>query len=80
MRNVIANATNLSNQASGCDGRRNGVLRGTAADPHERTLAAAIISMSPGVYNIREIKVVAAAANTQGPAPMPATGQGPSRP
>jgi hypothetical protein len=34
------------------------VLRGTAADEHERALAGAIISMSPGVYDIRnEIKV-----------------------
>ena len=34
------------------------VLRGTAADEHDRALAAAIIGMSPGVYDVRnEIKI-----------------------
>jgi hypothetical protein len=34
------------------------VLKGTAADDHERALAAAVISMSPGVYGVRnDLKV-----------------------
>lgn len=73
LQNVIANATNLSNPRGiqvAMDGQTV-VLRGTAADPHERTLAAAIISMSPGVYGVRnELKV--GPATTAGPTTTPA--------
>jgi hypothetical protein len=47
------------------------VLRGTAADEHDRALAAAMIGMTPGVYGVRnELKVApptAIPAGTQRP-------------
>jgi osmotically-inducible protein OsmY len=46
------------------------VLRGTAADEHDRILAGAIIGMSPGVYDIRnEIKVQTPVATPPGVTP-----------
>jgi BON domain len=63
------------------------VLRGTAADSHERTLAAAIVSMSPGVYGVRNELTVqapgaAAVGSNGGPggAPAGANGKGPGGP
>jgi hypothetical protein len=51
------------------------VLRGTAADDHERALAGSVISMSPGVYGVRnDLKVQGA----PGVAVQPAAGGTPA--
>lgn len=43
------------------------VLRGTAADEHERALATAMVGMSPGVYSVRnELKVAPPSATPAG--------------
>jgi hypothetical protein len=65
LQSLVANSPRLTN-AKGIQVVMDGqtvVLRGTAADEHERALTAAMIGMSPGVYGIRnELKVAPPAA------------------
>jgi hypothetical protein len=69
LQSLVANSTRLTNP-KGIQVIMDGptvVLRGTAADEHERALAAAMIGMSPGVYGLRnELKVAAPVATPAG--------------
>jgi BON domain len=79
LQQVIASSTRLSAPGNIKVDVENGtvVLRGTAADEHEKTLAAAVIGMAPGVYDVRnELKVGAGAGPATVPAGTPAVPAG----
>ena len=71
LQTIIASSPRLTNPNGMTVSVDNGTvfLRGNAADDHEKAIAGAILSMSPGVYDFRnELKVQAPAVTPAGSA------------